>query len=131
MDSTFIGQKRRYHIESKMGETPFGTVYRAFARRRVGRRILRRYYAIVECKPLVETRLSLNTALNQLQLRDESAMHVEEDLLCEGRRHVVFASGAATRGKGNRANALLNHGYLMLILATIILILMIVRFYQQ
>jgi len=49
----------------------------------------------------------------------------------DGHRYVVMAKGKAPRKPNRRWAALQNHGYLMLLLAALIFILMIVKFFQS
>lgn len=129
MDEVLTGGKRRYHIESVVGSNGGTTVYRAFARRRAGQKIKRRYYALFETDS--STQVDFDSSLSA------SAMAVPFDVFeadrfeQDGHSYVVLAKGRAPRKPNRRWAALQNHGYLMLLLSALILILMIVKFFQS
>lgn len=130
MVDVLTGGKHRYHIESIVGNGGDTTVYRAFVRRRSGNKIKRRYYALFET----------DSAMSQADFDSHlmvSAMAVPFDVFetdrfeQDGHRYVVMAKGKAPRKPNRRWAALQNHGYLMLLLAALIFILMIVKFFQS
>ena len=57
-------------------------------------------------------------------------LHVEEELQDGERKMVVVAKGAERRRLGKLLRPLHNHGYLMLLLTALILILLIVRYFS-
>lgn len=130
MDDILTGVKRRYHIESVVKETSVGKVYRAFSRRRVGQKIKRRYYAVVEKNGSVSCGAFENMVLSAMMtLREDT--HLEERFENGGLEYAVLAKGKETRKKNSRWNALQNHGYLMLLLSALIFILLIIKFFQS
>lgn len=129
MDEILIGGKRRYHIESLVRETPVGRVYRAFSRRRVGQKIRRRYYAVVEKGAGVGGVDFDNVVLSSIMVLPVE-MHLEEEFEKDGVCFAVLAMGKDAAKKNGRWEALQNHGYLMLFLSAVIFILLIVKFFQ-
>lgn len=130
MDGILTGGKRRYHIESVAGSNELGTVYKAFARRRVGERIKRRYYAILECVEGISV-ADVDNAVSASMMTMPYDVFEAERFELGGRNYIVLAKGVAPRRRNTRWQSLQNHGYLMLLLAALIFILMIVRFFQS
>ncbi len=123
------GTLRRYHIESVVSETSSGTVYRAFARSGSGKGFIRRYYAIVSM-PEDASVVDFDQTLQYSLLAAPMPLHVEEELPDGERKMVVVAKGAERRRLGKLLRPLHNHGYLMLLLTALILILLIVRYFS-
>lgn len=130
MNDILTGGKRRYHIESVVGSNGDATVYRAFARRRVGQKIKRRYYALFE-KDNAAPEADFDRCLMASAMAVPFNVYEEDRFEVDGRRYVVLAKGTAPRKTNLRWKALQNHGYLMLLLAALIFILMIVKFFQS
>ena len=129
MDEILKSDKRRYHIESVVDTNEFGIVYRAFSRHRSRQTIKRRYYAIMERKASASP-YDFESVLTSSALAMPYSVFEEERFEYGGRSYVVFAKGVPPREPNKRWAALQNHGYLMLILAALIFILMIVRYFQ-
>lgn len=130
MNHLLNGGKRRYHIESTVSSDALGTVYKAFARHRSGRRIVRRYYAVVERDAAADV-ADFESSLLASTMAVPFDLFVDERFEQDGRNYVVVAKGVAPREPNRRWTALQNHGYLMLLLAGLIVILMIIRFFQS
>lgn len=128
---TFVGQKRRYHVESLISDTPCGKVYRVFARRRQGKTIKRRYYAIIVSNENVSD-TDFNSNMQGSLLAMPYAVRIEEEFVDKGdNRCVVVAKGERPNDTLAPFRRYLNHGYLMLILAFVIVVLMIIRYFQH
>ncbi|MCR4815696.1 MAG: hypothetical protein K5842_00740 [Bacteroidales bacterium] len=127
---TLVGNLRRYHVESEIQTDALGTVYRAFARRRAGRGLKRRYYALLAVADGASLS-DFNEALQRSILSVPHPVHIEEEFLYEGRQYVVVAKGVARRRRGGAMRQFYNRGYLMLILAALILILLIIRHFAN
>lgn len=124
------GSLRRYHIEAAIDDNPLGITYRAYARRRTGDGIVRRYFAIIE-KAEDASPADFNAAIQETILSAPFPIHKEETIKHEGRSYVVLAKGEAPRAVNPLWKSLQNKGYLMLFLSAFILILLIVRFFQS
>ena len=127
---TVIGNLRRYHVESVIQTDALGTVYRAFARRRNGKGLKRRYYALLAVAEGASLS-DFNEALQRSILSVPHPVHIEEEFLYEGGQYVVVAKGAARHRRGGIMRQYYNRGYLMLILAALILILLIIRHFAN
>lgn len=120
MEKVLKGGNRRYHIERLVAQTGEGSVYRAFSRRKAGDGWRRRYYAIVELEG------SGDEVCDALEASSDAipySVHIDEIFKCDGRRYAVVARGR----RDSRFRAIANKGYLMMVLAALILILMIIR----
>ncbi|MBQ6955491.1 MAG: hypothetical protein IJP80_02625 [Bacteroidales bacterium] len=130
MPDILQGSLRRYHIEAVVDSNPVGTTYRAFARRKAGEGIVRRYFAIVE-KTEGASQTDFDDAIRETVLTSPFQIHKEETITYGGRSYVVMAKGEAAGGANPVWGKLQNRGYLMLFLSAFILILMIVRLFQS
>ena len=130
MDDVLAGGKHRYHIESIVGTHKQGVIYKAFSLHRAGEKIRRRYYAILESGGSVSAADFDSALMASLQSLPYDVFE-EERFEKAGRRYVVIAKGKPSRKPNSRWQSLQNHGYLMLILAALILVLMIVKFFQS
>lgn len=130
MNDVLVGGKHRYYIESVVDTNELGVVYKSFARRRVGKKIVRRYYAIVERKSSVSAS-DFYSALTASTLSIPYSVYEEERFDNDGNSYVVISKGKQPRQPNPRWQSLQNHGYLMLLFAALILVLMIVRFFQS
>lgn len=130
MEDILQGSLRRYHIEAVVDDNPLGIVYRAFARRKMGEGIHRRYFAILE-KCENASLPDFNAAVQETILTAPFKMHVEEKISEGGRYYVVLAKGEAPRTVNPTWKKLQNKGYLMLFFAAFILILLIIRLSQS
>ena len=123
--------ERRYHIESLVGEIPAGFVYRAFSRHRVGKKIKRRYYAIVERREDI-SRIEYNQLSLLAKVNGCSPYFYDiDDISLNGKDYYVYSKYEVRPSTPSRWSSLKNHGYLMLLLAALIFILMIVKFFQS
>ena len=130
MDDTLQGNKRRYHIESSVAADNSGnTIFRAFSRRKSGKRIIRHYYAILTKGSLVSD-ADFEQTLNYSVAAMPYSVFEDERFEHNGQLCVVMAKGEKRKTKSNASNALLNHGYLMLFLAALIFILMTIKFFN-
>lgn len=130
MDDVLTSAERRYHIESLVGEIPVGVVYRAFSRHRVGKKIKRRYYAIVERREDV-SKSDFNKQALQAMIKGYSPDFFDiDDISQNGKDYYVYSKYKGLSSTPSRWASLQNHGYLMLLLAALIFILMIVKFFQ-
>ncbi len=123
------GNIRRYHIESVIHSDQLATVYKAFARHRAGKSLRRRYYALLS----VESTASFsdfNNALQHSLITATTPLRIEEEFVLEGIQYVVVAKGEAKKRRVNPLQPYYNKGYLMLVLAAIIFILLIVKHFQ-
>ncbi len=130
MEDILKGNKRRYHIDSLVESNDLGNVYRAFSRHRSGQKIKRRYYAVFERNAIASVS-DFDAALAASAMAMPYDVFEDERFEQDGRHFVVMAKGIPPREPNKRWAALQNHGYLMLILAALIFILMIVRFFQS
>jgi hypothetical protein len=131
MDDVLTSAERRYHIESLVGEIPAGVVYRAFSRHRVGKKIKRRYYAIVERREDV-SKSDFNKQALQAMIKGYSPDFFDiDDISQNGKDYYVYSKYKRRSSTPSRWASLQNHGYLMLLLAALIFILMIVKFFQS
>lgn len=124
------GTLRRYHIEAVVDDNPLGITYRAFARRKAGEGIYRRYFAILE-KAEEASQTDFDAAISETIITSPFQIHKEESFVCEGRNYVVLAKGEAPRAANPLWKSLQNRGYLMLFLSAFILILIIIRLFQS
>lgn len=148
MDETLTGHKRRYHVESLIKTNPFGRVYRAFSRRRSGKKLMRRYYAILEVVNDGSSHAAndaLESAKGVWSDSDEGSLfrselsrslgnmpypvRIEEEFTLDGVQYVVIAKGKPLSRGVSRWQSVQNKGYLMLLLAALILVLLLYRFY--
>jgi len=121
------GVERRYHIESEVATTPYGVVYRAYSRRPVGRKILRRYYAVLQ--PVDTQDVDINRFKaemhNAIGMADRP-LHVEELIKLDDQRYYIVDRGRKRHvtPKGRRR---LHQFYIVVLLAILIIVLMVVR----
>ena len=129
MDECLTGGQRRYHIESCVGKHPLADTYRVFTRRKVGRKIKRRYYALITCHQETQGAQSqqFQSELERSIASLPHPVHIDEEFDCQGVHCVVLARGKDDR-KASRWKALTNKGYLMVLLAIVIFILMLLHF---
>ena len=129
MDECLTGGQRRYHIESCVGKHPLADTYRVFTRRKTGRKIKRRYYALIACHPdaLKEQSQQFQSELERSIASLPHPIHIDEEFDCQGRHCLVLARGKEDR-KSSHWKALTNKGYLMVLLAIVIFILMLLHF---
>lgn len=130
MEKTLKGSKHQYQIESTVDSNDYGTTYSAFARRNDGRTVKRQYYAIIEKKAGVDVEDFKNEIRRSLKNLPYQ-IHIEEKIVNEDEFIVVVAKGAKEKKGNGRWASLQNKGLLMVILAAIIMILMIIRFFQS
>lgn len=130
MDEILEGELRRYHLEAVVDDSQEGKTYRAFSRRKISDGIRRRYFAIVEKgenTPLAEFNAAVQETINSAPY----AVHVEERIADGDRIYVVLAKGEAPRRVNPKWKKMQNKGFLMLFLSALILILLIIRFFQS
>lgn len=130
MIELLTGSLRRYHIEAAIDDNNLAITYRAFARRKTGKGIIRRYFAIIEKKEEA-SQTDFNAAIQETVLTAPFPIHIEENIKHEDCSYVVLAKGEAPRAANPLWKSLQNRGYLMLFLSAFILILLIVRFFQS
>ena len=121
---TIIGKKRRYHIDALMATGSTAYVYRAFARRRTRKGIVRRYYALVAPTPEKGGR-DFTTTIDTLKHTLPFPVRLEEIITTDDGRLYILAKGLEVRSNNTLAK-LTNKGYLMILLSLLILILLIV-----
>ena len=119
------GADRRYHLDSVVDSNEYGRVYRAFSRFRRGRKLIRRYYAVVLKNGEADDE-AFRSFYEQSLAEVPVDVH-EEDVVetPDGIFHVV-APGRAVK-KPSPFYAVTNKGFLMIILAGLILFLVIKR----
>lgn len=121
------GAERRYHIESEVATTPYGIVYRAYSRRPVGKKILRRYYAVLQPTDSQDVDINRFKAEmhNAIGMADKP-LHVEELIKEDGQRYYIVDRGRKRHitPKGKRR---LHQFYIVVLLAILIIVLMVVR----
>ena len=117
-----------YHVESLLASNPCGDVYRVFTRRRSGRGLRRHYYALVS-KGASNNTDDLQTVLNGSRL--PFPVYVRDNFSADGKNYVVIAKGKAPRKVNPVWQAVQNKGYLMILLAALILILLIIRYFRS
>ena len=130
LSAPLVGGKHRYHIESTLSCGEEGTVYKAFTRRKVGNRIVRRYYAVIQRGDNASPFDFDSTLMASAMTLPYEVFEVER-FEQEDRAYVVLAKGKSPRQPNPRWQSVQNRGYLMLLLAALILILMIVRFFRS
>ena len=130
MDDVLTSTERRYHIESLVGEIPVGLVYRAFSRHRVGKKIKRRYFAIVERREDVSKSDHNNMAIVAMVKGYRPLFYDIDEISQNGKDYYVYSKHSVISSSPSRWSSLHNHGYLMLLLAALIFILMTVKFFQ-
>ena len=129
MDKILSGGKRRYHLEDLLSTDTLGVTYRAFARRKAGKGIKRRYYALTRPADN-DSSFQFLEALQQTLITSPNNMHIDEDFECDGHHWYVVAKGSERKNTPQWVSALTNKGYLMLLLSALILILLIIKFFQ-
>lgn len=130
MDEILIGNNHRYYIESLIKETSVANIYRAFSRRRVGNKIKRRYYAVVERRDGIPEN-SFNSELANARILTGTSMFIADEIQHDGVPYIVLAKGKDRTLHSTQWSKLYNHGYLMLFLSALIFILLIVKFFQD
>lgn len=122
------GNNHRYHIESLVGTSSRAYTYRAFVRRRSGKTIRRRYYALVS----PNNEQSLISFLSDLRLSMMTTpfpVRIEEEIKSDDGHFYVIARGMK-ENKRHPLQAYTNKGYLMLFLSAVILILLVIKFFS-
>ena len=71
-----------------------------------------------------------NNALQHSLITATTPLRIEEEFVLEGIQYVVVAKGEAKKRRVNPLQPYYNKGYLMLVLAAIIFILLIVKHFQ-
>ena len=127
---TLQGDLRRYHIEGLADENELGKTYRAYARRKAGDGVVRRYFAVLE-KGEGVSQSNFNAAVKETILSAPFQIHKEETIEKDGHRYIVLAKGEEPRKVSPFLKSIQNKGYLMLFLAAFILILLIIRLFQS
>ena len=127
MDETIKGANRSYHIGQLVSTSALGSVYRAYSRRRSGGKLKRRYYAVIVPAEGVDFSSCMQSVDAAVDAVNEP-LHIEEVIERDCEKLVVIAKGAPRHSNPLWA-AVANRGYLMIILAALILILVIIRFF--
>ena len=126
INDTLTGVKRRYHIDRRVSAAPQTEAYSAFSRRRSGRGLKRRYYALLAFPaglPAEALHAQLRTAFAMLPYH----ARIEEEIALRDRHVVVVARGNESSPRSSRWRRLQNRGYLMLLLSALLLLLIIIR----
>ena len=138
MEEILVGESRRYHIEKRMASYREGDVYRAWSRRRHGRKLVRHYYAVVALPESESKGMAIKACEPLLsKVAGDCWLRVTEYIVSDGRCYAVLEK-KSREGVGSDGmkrftefkESVYNKGYLMLILAAVILILMIIRYFQ-
>lgn len=130
MDDILQGGKRRYHIETAVAKDNSGnTLFRAFSRHKSGKKILRHYYAIL-AKGNEVPKMEFEQTVQSSALAMPYSIYEDERFELDGQLFVVMAKGVKRKKDNKTRDALMNHGYLMLLLAALIFILMVIRYFN-
>lgn len=130
MDDTFNSDNHRYHVESCVGKHPLADTYRVFTRRKVGQKIKRRYYALMVCHSTFKDQknTAFDTLLENSLQEIPYPVYIFEEFDQKEDHCVVLARGKQPSHKNTVFQAIKNKGYLMILLAIVIFIIMLLQF---
>lgn len=119
MNDCVHSNKHIYHIDSCVGKHPLADTYRVFTRRKIGRKIKRRYYAALQCH-CNETDPSFNAMLSRSVVSMPYPVHEVERFSYEGMHFVVIGRGEDLDNSGSFWEKMANKGILIVLLAIFI-----------